>query len=107
MGFAASSGWLTNVKKRNGLVAHRISGESAEVDEVELKVWRELELYPAMMEFSPDDIFNADETGLFFQALPDTTLDFSSKSQFKWHSPGRGGSRGSLGERSTEERMSN
>ena len=34
------------------------------------------ELKTLLSEYNPNDIFNADETGLFFRLLPDKTLDF-------------------------------
>ena len=34
------------------------------------------ELKKLLCEFNPKDIFNADETGLYFRLLPDKNLDF-------------------------------
>lgn len=81
--FTASDGWITNVNKRNGLIWHSVSGESANVDEEGLKMWREQVLYPTMRQFDPSDVFNTDESGLFYEMMPDKTLDFSSKFKIK------------------------
>ena len=32
-----------------------------------------------LKEYSPDNVYNADETGIFFQCLPDKTLEFKNK----------------------------
>ena len=40
-----------------------------------------LEKWPKLIEtYSPDDVFNADETGLYFRALPDYTYLFRNES---------------------------
>lgn len=36
--------------------------------------WHTGEIIKLIADYSPDDIFNADETGLFFQLLPQHTL---------------------------------
>lgn len=36
--------------------------------------WHAEEIIKLVADFSPDDIFNADETGMFFQLLPQHTL---------------------------------
>lgn len=40
-----------------------------------MKAWAS-SLQTILAEYSPSDIFNADETGLFFRLLPDKTLEF-------------------------------
>lgn len=75
----ASGRWMSNVAKRNGLIVHKVSGEAADVDLEALKLWRELELYPSFMNFEPDDVYNADEFALYWEALPDKSYDFKSK----------------------------
>lgn len=77
--FKASQGWLENFKKRNGIVQKVMCGESAEVSEVDCSVWREEHLKPLLLQYKPEDVFNADETGLFFKCLPEKTLSFSSE----------------------------
>lgn len=71
--FAASNGWISRFKDRHGLVYKKISGECAAVNEDVTKSW--LENLPKLIEgFEPHEIYNADETGLFFKCLPDRTL---------------------------------
>jgi hypothetical protein len=38
---------------------------------------------PGLIDIAPEDIYNADETGLFFKCLPNKTYGFSNK---KYHS---------------------
>lgn len=71
--FKGSNGWLMNFKRRNGLICRKICGESGTVTNDVCLDWRE-ELKPILEEFEGRDIFNADETGLFFKCLPDKTF---------------------------------
>ena len=41
-----------------------------------VETWRGSALKELLQLYKPDDIFNADETGIFFKCLPDKTLDF-------------------------------
>ena len=41
-----------------------------------VETWRGSALKELLQLYKPDDIFNADETGIFFICLPDKTLDF-------------------------------
>jgi hypothetical protein len=71
--FKASSGWLTNWKNRNNVVFKQVCGESGAVDVQKCSVW--INNLPKLIEnYSPDDIFNVDETGLFFKYLPEKLL---------------------------------
>ncbi|KAK7499105.1 hypothetical protein BaRGS_00009652 [Batillaria attramentaria] len=73
--FTASNGWLQCFKNRHNIRAAALSGESGEVNEADVTDW--LKRVPALIQeggYTPDNIFNVDETGLFFRALPDKTL---------------------------------
>jgi len=77
--FKASSGWLTNWKNRNSVVFKQVCGESGAVDVQKCSVW--INNLPKLIEnYSPDDIFNVDETRLFFKCLPDKTFIFKGQS---------------------------
>lgn len=69
----ASPGWLYRWKSRHNVVARVISGESASVDQEIVDNFR-LRVPMLTAGFAPKDVFNADETGLFFRALPDRSL---------------------------------
>lgn len=66
--FKASNGWLESFKCRKGIVFRKICGESAAVPQNVCDKWVEDELPSLTKNFDPVDIFNADETGLFYQA---------------------------------------
>jgi hypothetical protein len=72
-GFVASNGWLESFRTRYAISFKRINGESRAVDNNVVLEWNQR--LPTILEgFDLKDIFNCDETGLFFKALPDTTL---------------------------------
>jgi DNA-binding Lrp family transcriptional regulator len=74
--FKASNGWVEGFKKRHGIVYRCIRGEAASVDTNVLETWKDVTLPSIIKNYSPDDVFNADETGLFFNLLPDKSLVF-------------------------------
>ena len=76
--FAASEGWLTNFKKRNGVVFKKVCGESESVDDVVCLDWHG-KLKTLIENYHARDIFNTDETGQFFKCLPDKTLTFKDE----------------------------
>lgn len=74
-GFKASNGWLESFKMRNGIVFRKLCGESGSVPISVIDDW--LKKIPSLLQgYDPADIFNADETGLFFQCLPNKTAIF-------------------------------
>ena len=73
--FNASVGWLTKLKIRHGISFKQICGESASVNEVDANIWKN-SLREKILKYNPVDIYNADETGLFFKCMPDKTLAF-------------------------------
>ena len=64
--FACSSGWLERFKARHGIAFHQMSGEAASVTQDMTLDWLDTKLPALLSELQPDDIFNADETGLFW-----------------------------------------
>jgi hypothetical protein len=76
--FSASSGWLSRFKDRHGLVFKKLAGESGEVSIKITDAW--LESLPSLLEgYKPRDVYNADETGLFFNVLPGRTLAYKGE----------------------------
>lgn len=74
-GFNASQGWLINLKKRHGIRLLKISGEKLSnkthlVDPFVEKFKKTIE----ELGLTRNQIYNADESGLFFRLLPDKTL---------------------------------
>ena len=64
-------GWLRGFKDRYNIVFKKAHGEKAAADNVAAEEWI-AERWPELAaEFDPKDIWNADETGLFFRGLSD------------------------------------
>ena len=64
--------------KRYGIVNRAISGSkesAAPVDELE--TWKETVLLPTLSRYSPNDVYNGDETALFYKCLPHRTYCFN------------------------------
>lgn len=78
--FKGSSGWLTKFVKRQKLSFKKICGESAAVDTEMTDEWMNSTLPGLIDEYEPHNIFNADETGLFYKCLPDKTFTFQKES---------------------------
>jgi hypothetical protein len=68
-----SNGWLMRFKKKNGLRRRKLHGESASALLETLPQERE-RLRRILRRYNLDDIYNADETGLFFRMSPNETL---------------------------------
>ncbi|GFV97576.1 tigger transposable element-derived protein 1 [Trichonephila clavipes] len=66
--FSASKGWLTRFLKRNALHNIKITRESATADEGAAKIFpEELAKIIEDGDYSADQVFNADETGLYWK----------------------------------------
>lgn len=74
--FTASNGWMEKFKHRFGIQFKTEHGEAATVNVESLEEWRQTVLLDELAKFSPNDVFNADETGLFWQLLPNKTMAF-------------------------------
>ena len=55
-------GWVLRRKKRHGISAAKLSGESGSVDMEVVVSWRTSVLKTSIENFDPENIFNADET---------------------------------------------
>ena len=77
--FKASQGWLSNFKKRHGITFQRIQGEASSVKEQDTEEWIKTQLPKLLEKYSMDCIYNADETALFWEALPNVTLGFKGE----------------------------
>jgi len=71
--FKASNGWLRKLRERHNISFKRISSEGNSVDTNVIENWFE-KLKPLISDYGPKNIFNCDETHLFYRALPDKTL---------------------------------
>ena len=68
-----SNGWLSGFKSRNNLSKQRLHGEA---NSAPLSTLPELraELQELISKYNPSDVFNCDETGLFYRMTPNQTL---------------------------------
>lgn len=84
--FRASDGWLDNFKKRHGIRLLTITGEklSSDVGAVDPFVKKFQEKIKELG-LVPDQVYNADESGLFWKLLPQKTFVHSSEKS----APGR------------------
>ncbi|XP_053947890.1 tigger transposable element-derived protein 4-like [Anastrepha ludens] len=77
--FKASTGWLDSWKRRSGICHKKACGESNDVSEEDCMKWQR-DVLPYLLEgYQARDVFNADETGLFFKCLPDNTLTLKNQ----------------------------
>jgi Tc5 transposase DNA-binding domain/CENP-B N-terminal DNA-binding domain len=77
--FKSSEGWLRKWKERHNVNYGHISGEPRHVDKYITDDWLE-NVWPDMnARYSPEDIFNAGETALFYKLTPNETLKFKSE----------------------------
>ena len=76
--FSASDGWLQKWRKRNNVSFKCISGEAADVNQETVDAFIE-KLPSLLLGYQCEDVYNADESGLFFRALPDKTLALKSE----------------------------
>ncbi|XP_063215856.1 tigger transposable element-derived protein 6-like [Bacillus rossius redtenbacheri] len=73
--FKCSNGWLQRFMQRHNLVFRSVCGESADVDNQKVEEWMEISKN-TINQYSPRDIYNMDETGVFYNLLPDHTMAY-------------------------------
>lgn len=79
--FKASDGYIAGLKKRCNIEYRIESGESFSVSQTAIDNWKS-ELIELIKNYDSKDIFNLDETGLFWKLLPTKTYAFSTESRF-------------------------
>ena len=77
--FLATEGWISRWKVRHQIKAKKVHGEKASADSVNAKHWLETVLPELMKDYESQDVFNADETALFYRATPDGSLCYAYK----------------------------
>ncbi|XP_014366598.2 jerky protein homolog-like [Papilio machaon] len=78
--FSASRGWLDNFKKRHGKRQLKVSGEKVSSNTEAVQPFQEKFLNEIKEKnLCPEQIYNADESGLFWKVLPDKTLASSAE----------------------------
>ncbi|XP_055904281.1 tigger transposable element-derived protein 6-like [Eupeodes corollae] len=72
--FEPTNGWLDRWKKRENIQFKKLCGEKNSADTVAANAWLENVWPDIRQNYDPDDIYNADESGLMFKALPTGSL---------------------------------
>ena len=67
--FSASNGWLESFQKCHNTATSVLSGEAADVPQDAVDQWQS-RLALVCEGYDASNIFNADETGLFYRAIP-------------------------------------
>lgn len=80
--FEANDGWLQRWKKNQNITFRKICGEKAAADYGAAGVWTKSTLPNLIKNLSPDQVYNADEAGLFYKALPTGTYASKGESVF-------------------------
>lgn len=79
-GFTCSNSWIQRFRERHGIIFGKISGESNSVDTAVCDDWLQ-NVWPKIRAgYADDDIFNADEAGIFYKLTPDKTFRFKDES---------------------------
>lgn len=74
--FKGSAGFLNSFKVRHGIIFRAVCGDSASANREGAQQWAENILPLLLNEYSEDDIYNADESALFYECLPNRTMAF-------------------------------
>jgi hypothetical protein len=79
-----SDGWLDNLMRRNGLKCRIMNGEAGSVDMTSDHILTEIDRIRGVITKYPlKDIFNFDETGLFYRQAPQKTISLEEVSGSK------------------------
>jgi len=71
--FKASNGWLESFRKRHNIFFQTLSGENTQLDKDIVDNW--MKCLPVITEqYELHNIWNIDETGLFWRGLPNKSL---------------------------------
>ncbi|KAF7690724.1 Tigger transposable element-derived protein 4 [Cucumispora dikerogammari] len=73
-GFLASEGWFNMFKSRNKLKVMSTNGSEALVNQNTTPDWRQQVLPEILQNYRPENVYNADETGLYFELLPNKSI---------------------------------
>ena len=77
--FKCSQGWLTSFKERYNIKLRSIQGEERDVKTEDVDAWHQTVWTEILQEYEAKDIYNCDESGLFYRILPNRTLAFKGQ----------------------------
>ena len=79
--------WVHRFKNRHGIGQIQKAGEAGGVNEELVSEWKERKLQDVFNRYEARDIYNADETVLFWQMLPEKSLGFLGHSYHRSKQP--------------------
>ena len=79
--FEPSNGWLMRWKQANNVSFKKFQGESTSADHGSANEWVTNVLPQLFRGYHPKDVWNGDETGLFYKAMPSGSLRFAGDEQ--------------------------
>ena len=71
--------WIQRFRKRRNIVSKRQHGGAKSADKDEAAKWHSDVLSLIQQNYAHRDIYNVNETGLFWKMLPDTSLAFRNQ----------------------------
>lgn len=77
--FSCSNGWLARFKARYSISARVVCGEAAHADKEGAEEWQNGQLQQEIAKYAAEDVFNFDESALFYRLLPNRTLAFKGE----------------------------
>ena len=77
--FKSSNGWLHRFKLRHKIIFKAVCGEANAVKMDDVHSWYSDVFLDILKEYDPKDIYNCDETGIFYKCLPNKTLTFKGE----------------------------
>ncbi|CAG9566413.1 unnamed protein product [Danaus chrysippus] len=77
--FKCSESWIYRFRQRHDIVVGKVCGEAAGVSQNDCDNWLRTVLPKLTEGYTDSQIWNADETGLFFKLTPDRTLKFKGE----------------------------
>jgi transposase len=77
--FNPTNGWISRWKAREGIVFKRAHGEKTDADSSAADDWVKKTLPGILANYASRDVFNADETGIYYKLMPNGTLCFRSE----------------------------
>lgn len=72
--FEPSNGWLGRWKAKENITFQKFHGEKGAADQAGAAEWIKNVLPALLADYDPKDVYNADESGLFYKALPSGTF---------------------------------
>ena len=77
--FKVTNEWLRRRKTKHGIKFKKCHGEKMDADLDAVDQWRSNVLPELLQQYAPCDVYNADETGIYFRTVPDGTLRFGNR----------------------------